>query len=345
MRIAQLVSNLYPTSADTSHGINMNAALLTDALVARGHEVTLFASSDSQTKAKLVSVYDGATSKAKISENMRRHLLNLLMNKCYSRAADFDIIHSHFTFSSSFFSTLVSTPTVHSIHSPFNAETVEMLNHFRHNNYISFSLAQRKQFPKLNWIANIYHGVNTDEFFYNAKAENYFLYLGRVTREKGVDLAIKAALMADVPLIIAGRSYPDESYWHEEIEPYIDDKKIHYVGEARGEKKISLLQNASGLLFPTQYNEAFGLVMTEAMACGTPVIGWDSGSVPEVIQEKETGFIVKNVKGMTKAIHNINKISRAATRHRAETLFSIDKMVTSYEKVYARVVEKQKAKK
>ncbi len=344
MRIAQLVSNLYPTSADTSHGINMNAALLTDALVARGHEVTLFASSDSETTAKLVSVSDGATSKAKISDNMRRHLLNLLMHKCYAQADDFDIIHSHFTFSSSFFSNLVSTPTVHSIHSPFNDETVQMLNHFRNNNYISFSLAQRKQFAKLNWIANIYHGVDTKEYSFNGRPDKYFLYLGRVTKEKGVDLAIKAALEADVPLVIAGRSYPDDSYWHQEIEKHIDGKRIHYVGEARGEKKINLLQNAEGLLFPTQYNEAFGLVMIEAMACGTPVIAWNSGSVPEVIQEKETGFIVSSTKSMAKAIKNIGKISRAATRHRAETLFSIDKMVSSYEKVYARMIEKQRKK-
>ena len=339
MKIAQLVSNLYTTTAQASHGINSNVALLANGLVDRNNEVTLFAASDSSTKAKLVSVFDGPTSQAQISENLRRNFINLLLSKCYEVASDFDIIHSHFTIASSFFEGLVNTPTVHSIHSPIDDDTLKIIENFKTRNYISFSLAQRKQLPDLNWVANIYHGVDISKFPFNPHPQDYFLFLGRVTKEKGVHLAIQAAKAANVPLIIAGRSYPTEGYWHEEIEKHIDGNMIRYVGEADFERKVELLKNAKGLLFPTQYNEVFGLVMIEAMACGTPVIAWRNGSVPEVVKNKHTGYIVDSVEDMVKAIGAIEKIDRETTRKRVRDLFSVDKMVTGYEKVYLRIIE------
>jgi len=188
--------------------------------------------------------------------------------------------------------------------------------------------------PELNWVANIYHGVDTNLFPYNLKPKDYILYLGRVTEDKGVHLAIEAAKRAGVQLIIAGKTYSTEGYWHAMIESNIDGKTVRYVGEQSMEGKIELIQNAKALIFPTQCNEVFGYVMIEAMSCGTPVIAWNNGSVPEVIKHGVSGFIVNSVDEMVTAINSINEIDRANCRQRAVDLFSIEKMVSGYERVY-----------
>lgn len=345
MRIAQLVSNFYPTSVDTNKGINSNAALLIEGLVSRNNDVTLFASSDSITTAKLESVVEGAIAKLEISEELRRSYLSLIISKCYEHAKEFDIIHSHFRYGASFYTNLVDTPTIHSIHSPLDKDTKKILEYYHDQNFISFSMAQRSQFPSLNWVANIYHGVDMSKFPFNPFGQGYLLFLGRLTQEKGVHLAIEAARAANMPLIIAGRSYPNENYWHEQIEKHIDGKNVRYVGEANFEQKIELLQNASALLFPTQYDETFGLVMIEAMACGTPVVGWNKGSVGEVVKDGVTGYVVREVSGMVKAINAIDKLNREESRKRVQMFFSAEKMVSGYEQVYLRLIEEYRARK
>lgn len=345
MKIAQLVSNFYKTSPDSTVAIYNHAALLTNGLVNHNNDVTLYASSDSEVNAKLVSVMGSTAQLKDFTEGMRVNFMHLLISKCYSEAINFDIIHSHFTVQSAFYSSLVDTPSVQAVHSPIDDSQKKVLEFFKGNNFISFSLAQRKQMPGLNWVANVYHGLDLNEFRFNPIPEGYFLYMGRITRDKGVHLAIEAAKVAGVPLLIAGRSYPQEGYWHDEIEKHIDGQKVRYVGIADYDTKRKLLQGAKGLLFPTQWNEPFGLVMIEAMASGTPVIGWNNGSVSEVIQDKETGYLVDSVKGMVKAIKAIDKIDRTATRRRAEKYFSVERMVSGYERVYARVIEQHKLKK
>lgn len=345
LKIAQLTSNYHNVSSSSNHAIYSHIAWLTNKMVKMGHEVTLFASGDSETKAKLISVTEKSTSKMNLSEDVAKHYINLLISKCYCKSSEFDIIHSHFNLLTSFYSGLSQTPTIQSIHSPIKEELKPLLLKFRNNRYVSFSLAQRKIMPELNWIANIYHGVDVKTFSFNPNPEDYFLFIGRVTKEKGVHIAIKAAKAAKVPLIIAGKSFPRENYWHEEIQAHIDGKNVKYVGETNFKDKIKLYQNAKGVLFPTQYEETFGLVMIESMACGTPVIGWNKGSVPEVIKDKHTGFVVDNVSDMVKAIKAINFISREQTRKRAEIYFSAEKMVAGYVNVYKRVIEEQKYKK
>jgi len=344
LKIAQLVSNYHSVSSSSNHAIYSHVAWLTNKMVKLNHEVSLFASGDSETKAKLISVTEKATSKMNLSENITRHYINLLISKCYRQSSEFDIIHSHFNLLSSFYSGLSQTPTVQSIHSPIKEELKPLLLKFKNNRYVSFSLAQRKTMPELNWIANIYHGVDIRTFSFNPNSEDYFLFIGRLTKEKGAHIAIKAAKAAKVPLIIAGKSFPRESYWHDEIQEHIDGKNIKYIGETNFKDKIKLYQNAKGVLFPTQYAETFGLVMIESMACGTPVIGWNKGSVAEVIKDKHTGFVVDNVSDMVKAIKAINFISREQTRKRAEQYFSAEKMVAGYTNVYKRIIEEQKYK-
>lgn len=338
MKIAQLVSNFHDVNPYSNQAIYSHVAWLTNGLVDLKHEVSLFAGPDSKTKAELSSISKNPLEKMEISDETKKNYLHTLISDCYAKASKFDIIHSHFTIMSSFYSGLVGTPTVQSIHSPINEELKPLLLRFATNRYISFSLAQRKILPELNWIGNIYHGVDTKTFSFNPKPKDYFLYLGRITSEKGVHLAIEAAKNANVQLIIAGKSYPEEGYWHKEIEKNIDDKNIRYVGEADFKQKIELLQNAKAVLFPTQYNESFGLVMIEAMACGTPIIGWKNGSVPEIIADGKSGFVVDSVPEMIKAIKVINAIDREETRKRAEQYFSIEKMVSGYAKIYDRVI-------
>jgi glycosyltransferase involved in cell wall biosynthesis len=343
MKIAELNSNFYSTSINSNHGIYYHVGWLTKALVDRGVDVTLFASGDSDKYARLFSVTEKATRDMDISEDLRRQYLHLLISTGYKHAHEFDLVHAHFNLTSSYYSQIVDTPTVQSIHSPLDDSAKAMLQHFKSNRYISFSLAQRKQLPELNWVANIYHGVNTNEFGYNPIPKDYLLYLGRITKEKGVHLAIEAAKATNTPLIIAGRSTPEDPYWHDQIQKQIDGKLISYVGEANYQTKIEYLQNAKALILPAQWQEPFGLVMIEALSCGTPVIGWNNGSIPEVVQDRETGYVVTGTEDMIKAIANLDKINRQACRDRAQRYFSIEKMVAGYEHVYAKIVEEHRA--
>lgn len=338
MRIAQLVSNLHRTSAHANNAIYSHVGSLSDGLVQRGHDVTLFGAGDSATQARLQSVYPEHLSTAPISHRAKQHYARMLIARCYEQASSFDLIHSHFSLLSSFHARPSTTPTIISIHSPIDDELRPFIAEFKQLPYISFSLAQRKAMPELNWIANIYHGVDTEYFSFSAESQPYVLYLGRVTNDKGVHLAIQAAKQAGTQLLIAGRSYPEEGYWHSEIEQHIDGVTVRYVGQQGLAEKTKLLQGARALLFPTQTNEVFGYVMIEAMSCGTPVIGWNNGSVPEIVQHGQTGFVVESVDDMTAAIAKIGDIDRAACRKRAELYFSIEKMVTGYEKVYKRVL-------
>jgi glycosyltransferase involved in cell wall biosynthesis len=344
MRIAQLVNNFRKTTATTNNSLYSHTALLTNGLTDRNNDVTLFASGDSETRGRLVSVTDGSTADMVVEESIRKNLAHLLISKAFSEASNFDIIHSHFTVTSSFYSALVNTPTLQSIHLPMTEERKMMLRKFKNNNYVSFTLAQRRQMPELNWVANIYHGLDLQEFQFNPVPQDYFLYLGRIAEEKGLHLAIEAAKAAGVPLWIAGRSYQKDGYWHNSIEKHIDGVQIRYVGEADFESKKELLKNAKALLFPSQVEETFGLSMIEAMACGTPVIAYNRGSVPEVVKDRVTGYIVNDVAGMVKAIQNIDKLKREESRKRVETYFSADKMVTGYERVYLRLIEEHRAK-
>jgi glycosyltransferase involved in cell wall biosynthesis len=344
MRIAQLVSNYHKVGPHEKRAIYSSVAWLCNGLSAKGHNVDLFGAENSEAEATIHSVKLRALTDLPLTDEQRQYYLHLLLSECFSRAQNYDIIHSHFSLLSSFYARLTTLPVVQSIHSPVSESMQPLLKRFKSNNYISFSLAQRQQMPDLNWVANIYHGVDTTIFKYNDKPSDYLLYLGRITEDKGVHFAIAAAKAAKQKLVIAGSSYPEEKYWQKEIEPHIDGVNIRYVGNADFYTKIEYLQQATALMFPTQYHEVFGLSMIEAMACGTPVIGWNSGSVAEVIEDGVTGYVVKSVTGMTKAIKQVQKLPRQASRDRVQRFFSVEKMVSGYEKVYARIIERHKRK-
>lgn len=344
MRITELVSSNYPTYTTSKHAINSHVAWLSNGLSKRGHDVHLFASSDSVTNATLHATTP-ALSSLNLSEPIIRHSVMAHISNCYDYAQkNADLVHSHFNLLSSFVGRVSTVPTVTSIHSPISEEVRPLIEQFKNERYISFSLAQRKQLPNLNWYANIYHGVDTSLFAYKAVPEDYLLYLGRVTDEKGVHFAIEAAKAAGMPLRIAGVSYPTEGYFQRSIEPHINGKDIRFIGHAEFDDKIALLQNAKALLFPTQAQEVFGYVMIEAMSCGTPVIGWNNGSVAEIIQDGVSGFVVNDLQGMIDAIGKLDTIDRAKVRQRAEMYFSVEKMVQGYEKVFRRILDEESYK-
>lgn len=341
MNIAQLCSIAHRVAPNAQQGIYGVVGNLSNGLVDAGHDVTLYSAGDAITKATIRSMIPQHAHVRKISEKeiLRENLETISL--CYEHAANHDIIHSHFSMMSCYFSQLVKTPTVHSLHSPIPPDLLPHLNKYPKERLISFSHAQRKLNPKLHWVATVYHGIDTAALEYRDQPEDYFLYLGRITEQKGVHHAIAAAKEAGVRLFIAGMTYPGEGYWTKEIEPHIDGHQIRFLGQASFEQKVKLLQGARALLFPTLYDEVFGLVIIEALACGTPTIGFANGAVPEIIKHGKTGFVVDSVKQMTAAIQKIDKISRQACRDRAENFFSIEKMVQGYEKVYDRVIKGQ----
>ncbi len=341
MRIAQLASNFRQIAPESTKGIYSHVASLTEKLASLGHETHLFGPGNAKTSATLHSVTETSLDEMHLSDDLQKYYMLDLVAHCFEQADTFDIIHSHYTLFSSFFSNLVKTPTLTSIHIPIREEIRPLLMQYKDRPYVSFSRSQRKQMPELNWYANIYHGIDTSVFTFNPTPKDYILYLGRVTQEKGVHLAIEAAKACHIPLLIAGRSTANEGYWENKIEAQIDGVNIRYVGEAQLSQKIELLRNAKALIFPTQADETFGLVMIEAMACGTPVIAWRNGAVPEVVQEGETGYIVESVEEAVKAIQQIDSLPRIASRERVERFFSYEKMVSGYLRVYERLIQQR----
>jgi len=346
MKIAHVAPVNHRVSAASTYGVALNVANVCNGLVDLGHDVTLFTAGDADVKANVVGAsIDTHTRGLDIKDDDALPYNYLNLSACYARAHEFDIIHTHYNLIGTYFEPIVNTPSVHTVHNPLPASFLRVQDHVRKQNFVSLSLAQRRQYPDLNWVANIYHGIDTKVYTFSDAPQDYLLFLGRIVPEKGVHHAINAAKEAGVPLIIAGMSKPEDSYWQNEIQPHIDGSQVQYVGPAPLDRKLELLRGARAMLFPSVWEEPFGLTMIEAMACGTPVIGFQYGSVPEIIQDGETGFVVSTEKQMASAIKKIHKLRREDCRVRAERLFSVEKMCQGYERVYQRIIAKANRKK
>lgn len=233
-----------------------------------------------------------------------------------------------------------SVKTVYTLHDPIYPWRAEIFKMFQSPNQglVSISDSQRKPVPDLNYLNTVYNGIKMDQFKFSASDDGYLLFVGRITPEKGVAEAVEAAHKMDERLIIIGPAAENE-YWNERIKPYLGEK-IKHIGFVPRKSLFKYYRKAKALLFPIQWEEAFGLVMTEAMACGTPVIGFRRGSVPEVIEDKKTGFIVNDVDEMMDAVRKIGLISRKDCRKRVEDNFSTEKMIEGYEKVFLNFADK-----
>lgn len=343
MKIALLAPPYLPVPPDGYGGTERIISSLTEGLVERGHDVTLFATGDSHTKAKLVSTFP--TSIGNSGEIKAKPLIPLLQYiDCFARAKEFDLIHNHAQYYAMFLADLVSTPVVHTLHgSIFKGEVPEekrqVLSRFRHHNFISISQNQQMAFVELNWRGVAYNGIDPSEFPYVEKGENYLLWVGRITPKKGALEAIEVAKKTGMKLKLVGVVDPiDEPYFASEVKPLIDGEHIELLGEVRGPEKAKLYGNALATLYPISWHEPFGLVMAESMATGTPVIGFRIGSVPELIEDGVTGFVVETVEQMGEAVKKISEISRKKCRQRVEQLFSTESMVKAYEKLYTQII-------
>jgi len=312
---------------------------LIEELVRRGHDVTLFASGDSRTGADLVSPISRALRlDHDISDPLAPHVV--LLSQVFEPAEEFDLIHSHVDYLAFPFSRLVHTPTVHTLHGRLDLPQVHMLmRHFDDVPLVSISDAQRCPLEDLDlaWAGTVYHGLPIEEYPIG-RGGAYLAFLGRISPEKRPDLAIAVAKRAGIPLRIAAKVDPvDRSYFESEIEPLLSDPLIQFVGEISEADKPAFLGEALGLLFPIDWPEPFGLVMIEAMACGTPVVARPCGSVPEVITPGRTGFIADSIDEIVAAVRRLDRIDRIACRQEAEARFSVTQMVDAYDAIYEKL--------
>jgi glycosyltransferase involved in cell wall biosynthesis len=340
MRIAQIAPLWERVPPPTYGGIELVVGLLTDELVKRGHDVTLFASGDSITLAKLESVHPQALRlDPHVKECSIYEMLQLAT--VYGRAADFDLIHSHMGCAALPYAMLSKTPTVHTLHGIFTRDNEKMFTHAKNQPYVSISHSQREARLGLNCVSTVYNSidVNSHKFFPVPDEQQYLAFLGRISPEKGPHLAIEIAKATGIPLKMAGKVDPvDVEYFAREIEPQIDGELIQFLGEADHQMKNNLMGRAIATLFPITWREPFGLVMVESMAAGTPAVAMNLGSVPEIIAHGRSGFIAENIAECIEAVKNIAAISRQETRNYVTQHFGIDRMVSGYEAVYREIV-------
>jgi glycosyltransferase involved in cell wall biosynthesis len=265
---------------------------------------------------------------AKVSECL--HISNLM-----ERAETFDIIHNHFDFLPLTYSRLISTPMITTIHGFSSPLIVPVYKKYNDTcGYVSISFADRS--PELKYLATIYHGINGDDFSFNNEPEDYLLFLGRIHPDKGTADAIEIARKAKRRLLIAG-IIQDRDYFNEKIQPYLDGE-ITFVGHADPVKRNKLLRNAYALLHPIHFNEPFGLSVAEAMYCGTPVVAYNKGSMPELIEDNKTGFLVDSLPEAVYAVSQVDAISRLTCHCHSVSRFSLEKMVKDYVEVYEQVL-------
>ena len=332
MRIAIITRFGMPLTRQ-AYGYYYRLHYLLNGLVERGHQVTVLAHPGTKTKARLI--------KAEVKKMEWETQLITYANFLKKHGGQFDIINAQTDHMCCFLAPFIKTPMIHTmIYGSFWEQVEEALKMVKDQYFSTISQGNKKRYPFLNWQGVIYNGLNINDFFFNDKPKDYLLFLGRVNYEKGAEIAIKVAKQTKHKLIIAGR-VDSEEYFKKFVKPQLN-KKITYFGIANFKQKVSLLKNAKALIHPHLSPEGFGNSMIEAQACGTPVIAYPYGSISEVVQDKKTGFVVKNISEIKKAIKNIEKIKRVDCRKFVEKKFTIEKMVDGYERVYQKVIKLDK---
>ncbi len=341
MLIAQIAPLIEPVPPVLYGGTERIVSFLTEELVRRGHQVTLFASGDSRTGAKLYHI--GRHSIRLDPENpdpVAFHMLEL--SHAFDPAEEFDIIHSHVDYLAFPFARYSKVPTVHTLHGRLDLpHWIPLMEYFRDIPLVSISNDQRRPLNHTDprWMATVYHGLPESAFKPGTGKGGYLAFFSRISRDKRPDAAIETAKRTGLPLKIAGKvDSADRPYFEREIEPLLHHPLIDYLGEIHDSEKAKLIGDAMALLFPIDWPEPFGLVMIEAMACGTPVIARRCGSVPEVVTEGVTGFIVNTIEEMVEAVKRIDRIDRKRCLLSARERFSAETMAGGYEAVYKKLL-------
>ncbi len=310
------------------------ASNLTEGLVARGWDVTLFASRDSVTRAHLHAVVDqGYEEDPAVDPKVAEYLH---ISEVFEHAAEFDLIHSHYDFMALTYIRLVKTPVLTTIHGFSSPRIMPVYEKYRDGYFVSISDSDRA--PGLNYLATVYNGIDLSLYPLQASGGEDLIFLGRIHPDKGVHLAIEVARLSGRRLIIAG-IIQDEVYYRDRLKPHIDDHKVRYIGPVGVAEKNALFARACALIHLNTIPERFGLVLAEANAAGVPVIAMDLGSCREVIKDGQTGFLVNNVNEAARALERLADIDRSACRQRVQQCFSITTMVEAYERVYATIFD------
>jgi len=346
LRVAQ-VAPLYERIPPKLYGgTERVVSYITEELVRRGHQVTLFASGDSQTGARLAS---GCPQSLRLAgkPELGAFLQLPMLSEVYEGAANrFDVIHSHIDYWSFPFARLTSVPTVATMHGRLDIEELHpVYARYRNVPLVSISDAQRAPLPLMNWVDTIYHGLPRDLLRFSPGPGKYLAFLGRISPEKRPDLAIEVARRVGIPLKIAAKvDAVDRDYFGTVIKPLLSPPDVEYIGEIGESEKSEFLGNALAFMFTIDWPEPFGLAMIEALACGTPVIARPCGSIPEIVRPGVTGFVASSVDEMVAAVGKIGELSRQECRTEFENRFTAEIMVDRYEQVYRQLIEPEQRK-
>lgn len=339
MKIAQ-VSPLYESVPPKLYGGTERVVYnLTEGLIKRGHDVTLFASGDSSSNAKLVPA---CVSALRLDEDCIDPIVHHfhLMEMVEKESQNFDIIHSHIDYL--YFPIMRRSRNTYltTLHGRLDIpELKPLFLEYRDIPLVSISDSQRQPFPENNWQATVYHGLPLDLYHFNKKGGDYLVFVGRVSPEKRIDRAIEIAKKAGVPVKIAAKvDKVDKDYFESKIKCMLDHPLVEFIGEVGEKEKEELLGNALGFIYPIDWPEPFGLAMIESMACGTPVIAYSCGSVPEVVDERVTGFVVNSQKEAVEAVMKLRNVDRKLCRDTFENRFSVERMVDDYLVIYESMI-------
>ncbi len=312
-------------------------SLLTEELVRLGLNVTLFATGDSRTRGKLIAVCPRPYSEDSSVDPKVAECLHI--SEIFDRSADFDLIHNHFDFLPLTYSGLVETPVVTTIHGFSSPSIIPVYEKYNaHGHYVAISESDKS--PKLDYIATIHHGIDVAQFAFSGATGKYLLFFGRIHPEKGVREAIEVSQRVGIKLVIAG-IIQDHDYFTTEVEPHIDGATVEYLGSVGPDRKADMLGGALALLHLIGFDEPFGLSLIESMACGTPVIAFRRGSMPELVRHGETGYVVDDVEGAVKAVSAVKTIERSACRADVERRFTSARMARDYVRVYEQVLNRE----
>lgn len=342
MRIAQVAPLYESVPPHTYGGTERVVSYLTEELVRQGHDVTLFASGDSETDAALVAC---APESLRLDESVIDPIAHLVfqMECVAAEARQFDVIHWHLDYFHFPMSRRLGVPHLTTLHGRLDIPDLKpVYDEFGDMPVVSISNDQRAPLPQANWVATVHHGMPPDELVPRTKPGDYLAFLGRISPEKRADRAIEVARRANIPLRIAAKvDDTDRQYFDEEIEPLLGASHVEFIGEVGPDAKGDFLANARALIFPIDWSEPFGLVMIEAMACGTPVIAYRLGSVPEVITDGVNGFIVDDLDGAVEAVGRLDEIDRARCRAIFEERFTVERMARDYLRVYEQLIRER----